>query len=179
MTAKNLRNTILTIDDDGIFRDRLTKAFAKRGLIAEQAENSTEALKKIKELNPDLIVLDLKLGNESGLDLITEILVLCPKTKIVMLTGYGTIGTTVEAMKKGVVNYLTKPVDADTILAAFLGEIKVNSTTGIPPLHQIEWDYIQKIIEQCEGNITKASKLLGLHRRSLQRKMKKSPGSLK
>ncbi len=179
MSKINQKNTILTIDDDNIFRERLTKAFNKRGLIADQAQNTIEALSKTNDLKPDLVVLDLMLGTESGLDLISEIRKICPKVKIVMLTGYGTISTTVEAMKNGVVNYLTKPADADTILAAFLGEIKINSATGIPPLHQVEWDYIQKIIQQCDGNITKASKLLGLHRRSLQRKMKKSPGTLK
>ena len=179
MSRIKIKNRILTIDDDQVFRERFTKAFQQRGFLTEQAQNKVEALLQVNDFKPDLIVLDLMLGKESGLELIQEILAISPEARILILTGYGTISSTVEAIKLGAINYLTKPVDADTIIAAFLGEVKMDSNSQIPPLHQVEWDYIQKVINQCQGNITKASKLLGLHRRSLQRKIKKSPGTIK
>ncbi|RIL07566.1 MAG: two-component system response regulator, partial [Proteobacteria bacterium] len=113
---------------------------------------------------------------ESGLDLLGEISALS-KAKVVVLTGYGSIATAVEAVKLGAVNYLTKPVNADTVLAAF--EKSAPSRVEIPDLAQVEWEHIQRVVNEYNGNISRASKVLGLHRRSLQRKLAKNPGRLK
>lgn len=168
--------TILVIDDDDNFRQRIARAFRDRDHTVVEASSSSEALSQLTGQKIDWILLDLKLGEESGLSLLKGMAELTD-AKVVVLTGYGTIATAVDAIKLGAVNYLTKPVDADTVLRAF--EQKNSSKVETPHLAQVEWDYIQRVVSDHSGNISHASKALGLHRRSLQRKLAKSPQKLK
>ena len=175
---------ILVIDDDENFRKRLARAFRARGLVAFEAENQAIAEELALREQPDYITLDLKMENESGLVVLKKLLEINQKFKIAILTGYGTINTTVTALKIGAVNYLTKPIDADSILKSF-EENEAKETTKIdninietPTLSQVEWDHINRVIDEHDGNISKASVALGLHRRSLQRKLGKMPGKI-
>lgn len=176
-----LNRSILLVDDDEIFRHRLLKAFKHRRYEAYDAGNLKDAIALFSQHKIDQVVLDLRLGSESGLDLIPKLLELNPKARILILTGYGTISTAVEALKKGAYNYLSKPTDADSIAAALQEQVilkKQIPTNNLPALGQVEWDYINRILNECSGNISKAAKILGIHRRSLQRKLSKNPGPL-
>jgi two-component system, response regulator RegA len=177
--SRDHSQSILIIDDDPIFCSRLARAFRDRGLLVKEATNSTAAYQLIQSFRPKRVVLDLKLAKESGLVILKELMHLDPRLKIVVLTGYGTITTAVEAVKLGAINYITKPIDSDSILAAFDISPKTKSGIDAPQLAQVEWDHIQRVIHDCGGNITQASKVLGLHRRSLQRKLAKTPNSLR
>jgi two-component system, response regulator RegA len=170
---------ILIIDDDQTFCSRLARAFRDRGLFVKEAHDSLTAYQLIQSFKPKRVILDLKLAKESGLVILKELMRLDHTLKIVVLTGYGTISTAVEAVKLGAINYLTKPIDSDSILAAFDISPKTKSEIDAPQLAQVEWDHIQRVIHDCGGNITQASKVLGLHRRSLQRKLAKTPNSLR
>jgi two-component system, response regulator RegA len=165
----------LIIDDDDLFRGRLARAITDRGFSVSEADDSITARRLNAELKPQRIILDLRLRNESGLELLDHLCVF--NAQIVILTGYGTISTAVEALKRGAVNYVTKPAHADTVLASF-GTEQAPSVPPAPPLAQVEWEYIQRVLNECNGNITKTAKILGLHRRSLQRKLAKDPSSL-
>ena len=172
--------TILLVDDDKVFRSRLARAFSERNLCVIDAEDYQSACLLLEGQCFDLAVLDLKMPGESGLSLLRVIRAKHPQTKVSILTGYGTVATAVQALKLGALNYLMKPVDADTILASF-GENIAQSTTSIdvPNLSQVEWDHINRVVNDHNGNISKASKALGLHRRSLQRKLSKTPQKLR
>ncbi|MDB5321753.1 MAG: hypothetical protein JWN40_3384 [Phycisphaerales bacterium] len=173
----------LVVDDDAIFRARLVKALAARGYVAQGAGTVDEAIEVARDLKPDAAVVDLKMpGGKSGLDLVPDLVARHPGVRVVVLTGYGSIATAVEAVRKGAINYLSKPADADQILAAFDsdGENGGNGgagdgADGIPSLARVEWEHIQRILTDCDGNISQAARRLGIHRRSLQRKLGKLP----
>ena len=136
-----------------------------------------EAVEVAAGFKPDSAVVDLKMpGGKSGLELVAELTAKYPGIQVVVLTGYGSIATAVEAVRRGAINYLMKPLDADQILAAFdsegLDEGEVETT---PSLARVEWEHIQRILHDCNGNISLAARTLGLHRRSLQRKLAKLP----
>ena len=171
--------SILIVDDDDVFRRRLTRAFRERNMIVGEASNGFEACKYVDSMKPKKVVLDLKLEKESGLDLLKKFQEFIPLIRIVVLTGYGTITTAVEALKLGAVNYLTKPVDADAVLVAFDYEQIHSQKIETPHLDQVEWEHIQRVVKEYGGNISQASKALGLHRRSLQRKLSNIPQRLK
>ncbi len=119
-------------------------------------------------------VLDLKMPGKSGIELLVELRRLSPETKTIVLTGYGSIANAVDAIKLGAINYVTKPADADQILAAFESQvIEVESDFSPPSLAQAEWEHIQRVLADCEGNISAASEVLDIPRRTLQRKLKK------
>jgi len=123
---------------------------------------------------PDWAVVDLRMPGESGLELISYLMGKFPEIEVIMLTGYGSIPTAVDAVHRGAKNYLTKPVDADEILAAFEGEEAEKKAEGnVPSLALVEWEYIQRVLADCQGNISEAARRLGIHRRSLQRKLLK------
>lgn len=173
---------MLVIDDDDNFRHRLCRAFSDRGYEVDGARNVGEVIEYLTLHKPDLVVLDLKLAEESGLNLLRDHLGQDRSIKVVVLTGYGSIATAVEAMKLGAVNYLTKPVDADRILEAFgvgASNFKPQAVTTEAPLAQVEWEHIQRVLLDCDGNVTQAARQLGLHRRSLQRKLQKAPARLR
>jgi two-component system response regulator RegA len=168
---------ILIVEDDLSFRTRLAKALAKRGYFVLEATNLVEALAKSENTENLSAIIDLKVGQENGLVILEKLKDKIPNINAVVLTGYGTIATTVQALKLGAINYLTKPTDVDTILEALFAKnlaIKEDELK-LPELENIEWDYIQRVLKECEGNVTQAAKILGLHRRSLQRKLARPP----
>jgi two-component system response regulator RegA len=175
------RGRVLLIDDDEIFVHVLTRALGTRGFEVAGANNGTDALARCADFQPRFIVLDLKLGAESGLALIPRLIAARPGARILLLTGYASIATAVEAIKRGAHDYLARPVDADQVVQALLGQSSVQAPTGDqlpdapPPLKRLEWEHIQRILAECDGNISEAARRLGLHRRTLQRKLAKRP----
>lgn len=175
---------ILVVDDDQIFRTRLVRALNQRGYETHQASNVEEAIVLTRRVSPQRAIVDMRMPTTSGastntvgLDLISELARIDPDIDILVLTGYGSIATAVEAVRRGARDYLTKPVDTDQILAAFERDndagSEINETT--PSLARVEWEHIQRILSDCGGNISQAARKLGIHRRSLQRKLGKLP----
>ena len=167
------RPSLLLVDDDALYRERLAKAMSARGYEVRTAAGAEEALAQAETDSPEFAVLDLRMPGESGLELLRRLMVLDPTTRVLMLTGYGSIATALEAVRLGAVNYLTKPADVDDILAAFqpadqLPEAATDLET--PSLARVEWEHIQRVLNDCEGNLSEAARRLGMHRRSLQRK---------
>lgn len=172
-----LARSILVVDDDARFRDRLVRAFVERGLDARGAGDVIEARALAAEDSPEWAVVDLRMPGPSGLELLKELLAIDAATRVVVLTGYGSIATAIDAVRLGAIDYLTKPADADQIIAALEGTTKRagDERTEIPTLARVEWEHIQRALSDCNGNVTQAAKALGLHRRSLQRKLSKYP----
>jgi len=166
--------TILVVDDDEVLRNRLEKSFALRGWKVFAAEGFEQAITHAKTHHPDRAVLDLKMPNHSGLDVLREIREASPETQCVILTGYGSITNAVEAVKLGAIGYLTKPADADQVLAAF--EEGPSPTPDFPPpsLAEAQWEHIQRVLADSGGNISEAARRLDIPRRTLQRKLKKN-----
>lgn len=172
------RDTLLIVDDDDILRTRLARAFEDRGLQVSTASCYEEAVEILRDAPPHKAVFDLKMPGRSGLDLLQEMKRLAPDTPVVLMTGYGSISNAVEAIRYGAINYVTKPADADEILAAFVLEPKplaAASDTAYCPqsLAEAEWGHIQQVLADCGGNISEAARLLDIPRRTLQRKLKK------
>jgi len=168
---------ILVVDDDKVFRTRLVMALADRGLRAHAAADSAEAVRLMREVKPVRAIVDLRMANESGIDVVQKLKAMDPGLNVIVLTGYGSIATAKEAIRVGALDYLTKPADADQILAAFEkgdGETPPAPDTA-PSLAQVEWEHIQRILADCGGNVSQAARVLGIHRRSLQRKLSKNP----
>ena len=169
---------LLLVDDDPIFSEVLAKALNKRDFTVTTATDVNHAKQLLNEFQPDYAVVDLRMPGPSGLELIP---VLCESNKhikIVILTGYASISTAVEAVKLGATHYLTKPADADEIVSAFerdSGETQTNISSTPISLDRLEWEHIQKVLADCDGNISEAARCLGLHRRTLQRKLQKHP----
>jgi two-component system response regulator RegA len=170
--------TLLVVEDDDLLRDRLVRAFKDRGFLAQGAASASEA-DLLSDEAPEYAVIDLRIGDASGLEVIRMLLGKDSATRIVMLTGYGSIATAVEAMRLGATHYLTKPADADEILAALRrGEPELPVPAGEPlSLARAEWEHINHVLVSVSGNISEAARRLGLHRRSLQRKLSKYPPS--
>jgi two-component system, response regulator RegA len=167
--------SFLLVDDDEVFRGRLTKALQSRALSAHGVGDAGAALEWLKTNHPDAAIVDLRMPGLSGLDLVPQLASRQPGIRIVVLTGYGSIATAVEAVRRGAINYLTKPLDTDQILAAFERPAEAPDVETIPSLARVEWEHIQRILHDCDGNISLAARKLGLHRRSLQRKLGKLP----
>jgi two-component system response regulator RegA len=181
-TETEASRVALVVDDDDIFRNRLCRAFAARGWEAIGAADGASALELSSQSSPDLAVVDLRLPGMSGLDIVQGLRNLDETTCIIMLTGYGSIATALSATKLGANHYLSKPADADQILSAYgkIGEgshdpVLAQSAQAVPSLARVEWEHIQRVLTDCDGNVSQAAKLLGLHRRSLQRKLAKYP----
>jgi two-component system response regulator RegA len=167
------RPSLLLVDDDGTYRERLARAITARGYEVRTAVDAETALALAEADSPEFAVLDLRMPGDSGLELLRRLLIIDPTTRVLMLTGYGSIATALEAVRLGAVNYLTKPADVDDILAAFNPEgANPEATTDLatPSLARVEWEHIQRVLSDCEGNLSEAARRLGLHRRSLQRK---------
>lgn len=178
----NLGTSILLVDDDEIFRARLVQALEGRAYRVFSAATYDDALMIGKQEQPEFAVFDLRLSKMTGLDLLSEFLSISPQTKVLILTGYGSIATALDAVSLGAVNYLTKPADADDILRAFTRDAVSTKASPLtfaassaPSLAQAEWEHIQRILSDCKGNISQAAKVLGIPRRSLQRKLTKYP----
>jgi two-component system response regulator RegA len=170
---------IVVVDDDEVFRKRLCRAFHDRGCEAHEALGAGDTLRIAGEVSPDLALLDLKMPEVSGLDLIQSIKQIDSTIVVMILTGYGSIPTALRALKLGADHYLSKPADADQILAAYrdlqAGSTETHAPATVPSLARVEWEHIQRVLSDCSGNISQAAKLLGIHRRSLQRKLSKYP----
>jgi two-component system response regulator RegA len=166
--------SLLIVDDDTAFRERLVRAMRDRGYEAIGVADHSAALDAAREDSPELALVDLRLPGESGLAVVRDLKALDASTVVVVLTGYGSIATAVESIKLGAASYLTKPADADQIVAAFDGT-QPPETAQAPSLARVEWEHIQRILADCDGNVSQAARILGIHRRSLQRKLAKRP----
>ena len=169
---------LLVVDDDEVLNRTLVRALARRGYNARGVLNEADALSQCRENNFHKAVVDLKLASSSGLQLIPQLLAVTPNLKIVMLTGYSSIATAVDAIKLGAVNYLSKPADVDEILLAFT--TSANQQTDVsdllpPSVDRLEWEHIQRVLQENDGNISATARALGMHRRTLQRKLQKRP----
>lgn len=173
--ASDERTSILIVDDDETFRARLARAFDERGWNAMQAGDAAEAAALARREAPECAVVDLKMTGESGLWLVGELLEIDPQTRVVMLTGYGSIATAIEAIKRGAKHYLTKPTGIEDILAALGGNNLGDVATATPSLARTEWEHIQRVLADCGDNVSEAARKLKIHRRSLQRKLQKRP----
>jgi two-component system response regulator RegA len=166
---------ILVVDDDIVFRKRLAKALSARGLEAHDAGSVAEGREVAKRVRPQRAVVDLRMPGETGLQLISELHVMIPDIQVIVLTGYGSIATAVDATKRGAMDYLTKPCDAEQILDAFEKVIdhrhREIEHSQVPSLARVEWEHIHRVLADCGGNISEAARRLGIHRRSLQRKL--------
>jgi len=166
---------LLIVEDDQRFADTLATEFRDRGYHVEWLE-SLQAVRDHASLDFHFAVVDLRIRQDSGLDVISSLKDRSPETVVIVLTGYGSIATAVKATKLGATAYLTKPVDADEIERAFLGEGE-DEDIPIPDefqsLYRHEREYIEYVLAECEGNISQAARRLGLHRQSLQRKLRK------
>ena len=174
-----MNESILVVDDDATFNGVLVRALERRGLGARGATSAEAALTLAGEFPPARIVLDLNLGGISGLALIPKLLAIAPETRIVVLTGYASIATAVDAVKLGAIQYLAKPVEVDAILAAFTeGDApEQDFTAPEEPLSvdRLEWEHIQRVLRENDGNISATARALKMHRRTLQRKLFKRP----
>jgi len=176
---------LLIIDDDATFARVLGRALGSRGFETVAAAGIDEARMLARRHQPRYCVLDLKLGEENGLRLIPELHALVPDMRILLLTGYASIATAVEAIKRGAHDYLAKPVDADAVVRALLdgdngGPAPDDDDVPDAPeaplaLRRLEWEHIQRVLTECDGNISETARRLGMHRRTLQRKLSKHP----
>lgn len=171
-------SSIMLVDDSFVLRDRLALAFEERGFRVSVAGSYEEALSVFKQSPTDLAVLDLRMPGRTGMALIPELKKLNPETKILILSGFGSIATAIDAIRLGATNFLPKPADADDILNAFarVGDIEIPTAEEeipVPTLAQAEWEHIHRVLADCGGNISEAARRLGIHRRSLQRKLRK------
>jgi len=165
------RRSLLIVDDDAPFRDRLAKAMTLRGFEVETADSVEAGRAKIVAKKPTYAVLDLRLQDGSGLDLVPDIRVNQANAQVIILTGYGNIATAVAAVKVGAIDYLAKPTDADQIEAALLTQ-----SSALPPppenpmsADRVRWEHIQRVYEQCDRNVSETARRLNMHRRTLQR----------
>lgn len=170
--------TLLVVDDDAPLRTQLVRALGDRGFVARGAASYQEALDAARADSPEYAVVDLRLGDRSGLELLKELVALDPTTEIVVLTGYGSIPTAIDAVRLGAAYLLSKPADADDILAAFARgrsppDVRPAADYRAPSLARVEWEHINRVLDDCEGNVSEAARRLGMHRRSLQRKLAK------
>jgi two-component system, response regulator RegA len=168
---------LLLVEDDEILRARLARAFRARGLEVGEAADAGVAMREARAAPFGYALVDLRLGGESGLDLIRTLLEAIPGIVVVVLTGYGSIATALEAVRLGARHYLTKPADVDEILSAFARERPGSSPhpAAAPSLARVEWEHINRVLADCDGNVSQAARVLGIHRRSLQRKLAKFP----
>ncbi|MCF6255848.1 MAG: response regulator transcription factor [Gammaproteobacteria bacterium] len=170
--------TLLLVEDDHLFCQVMGEALAKRGFNVQVAGNVDEGIALSEKTSPEFAVVDLNMPGRSGLVLVKHLIDIDSHTRVVMLTGFASIATAVEAIKLGAIHYLAKPVDADEVIAAFYreeGDTGVDITTQPLSVNRIEWEHIQKVLNDHKGNITATARALGMHRRTLQRKLQKRP----
>ena len=173
---------ILLVEDDEVFSEVMTRALLHRNYEVSHAANEGEALLLIKSTQFDYAILDLNLGSHTSLGLIAPLKHSSPSSRILILTGYASIATAVEAIKLGADNYLAKPADANEILGSLLGTNQSNRVAGSDPtqlepmsIRRLEWEHIQKVLNEHDGNISETARQLKMHRRTLQRKLQKRP----
>ena len=171
---------ILVVDDDEAFAKVLCRSLERRGFRTEYALDGAGALALAESFRPGFAVLDLRLGEESGLRLIGPLLERSPDMRIVVLTGYASLATAVQAVKLGALDYLAKPVDAGAVVRALMAQEETEppedvSSLSPTPLKQLEWEHLQRVLAENGGNVSATARQLGMHRRTLQRKLQKKP----
>ena len=173
-----VNKSLIIVDDDNPFRERLAKAMEKKGFEVFQAESVEKGIESVKLKKPAFAVVDLRLGDGNGLEVVKEIQLSNPDSRIIMLTGYGNIPTAVAAIKEGAIDYLAKPADADDVEKALLAN---SSTKAAPPENpmsadRVKWEHIHRVFELCDKNVSETARRLKMHRRTLQRILsKRSP----
>ena len=168
--------TGLLVDDDALYVQTLQRSLLKRGVESVSAANATDALRVAGEQPLDFALIDLRLATESGLDLIKPLRQAQPWLRIVLMTGYASVATAVEAIKRGANDYLLKPTTVDTILRTLSATAEMPpEPQTMTPLSRLEWEHIHQALAETNGNVSAAARLLGMHRRSLQRKLAKRP----
>jgi two-component system, response regulator RegA len=170
--------TGLLVDDDALYLQTLQRSLSKRGVQSLTATNAVDALKIASAGSLRFALVDLRIAAESGLDLIKPLRQAHPQMRIVLMTGYASVATAVEAMKRGADDYLLKPMTVDQVLRTLSPDIEVPAEpeTTMTPLSRLEWEHIHQALAETNGNVSAAARLLGMHRRSLQRKLAKRPG---
>ena len=182
VNAKNMSDledkSLLIVDDDNAFRERLARAMDKKGFKVTQAESVKTGIALIKANKPAFAVVDLRLNDGNGLEVVKELQNLNSKSKIIMLTGYGNIPTAVAAIKEGAIDYLAKPADADDIEKALLADPNKKASPPENPMSadRVKWEHIHRVFELCNRNVSETARRLKMHRRTLQRILsKRSP----
>ena len=171
-------NSLLVLDDDAAFRQRLARAMEKRGFEPVMAETVAEGLAIARSRLPAYAVIDLRLEDGNGLDVVEALREVRPDSRVVVLTGYGAIATAVAAVKIGAVDYLSKPADADDVEKALLstGDDKPAPPENPMSADRVRWEHIQRVFELCDRNVSETARRLNMHRRTLQRILaKRSP----
>ena len=169
---------LLIVDDDNPFRERLSRAMEKKGFQVSQAESVKTAINSLKSVKPAFAVVDLRLGDGNGLEVVKEIQKSNSKSRVVMLTGYGNISTAVAAIKEGAIDYLAKPADADDVEKALLADPHKKAFPPENPMSadRVKWEHIHRVFELCNRNVSETARRLKMHRRTLQRILsKRSP----
>ena len=170
--------SLLIVDDDNPFRERLSRAMEKKGFIVSQAEGVKNAINMVKTKKPSYAVVDLRLADGNGLEVVKEIQNVNSKSRVVMLTGYGNIPTAVAAIKQGAIDYLAKPADAEDVERALLAEPNKKADPPENPMSadRVKWEHIHRVFELCNRNVSETARRLKMHRRTLQRILsKRSP----
>ena len=171
-------NSLLIVDDDNPFRERLARAMEKKGFTVSQAQGVKVGIEAVKSKKPAFAVVDLRLGDGNGLEVVKEIQTSNPESRIIMLTGYGNIPTAVAAIKEGAIDYLAKPADADDVEKALLDDPKIKAQPPENPMSadRVKWEHIHRVFELCNRNVSETARRLKMHRRTLQRILsKRSP----
>ena len=181
-TLKNINDfedkSLLIVDDDNPFRDRLARAMEKKGFVVTQAESVKKGIDSVNINKPAFAVVDLRLNDGNGLEVVKEIQKLNIQSRIIMLTGYGNIPTAVAAIKHGAIDYLSKPADADDVEKALLADPKAKAQPPENPMtaDRVKWEHIHRVFELCNRNVSETARRLKMHRRTLQRILsKRSP----
>ena len=170
--------SLLIVDDDNPLRDRLSRAMEKKGFQVIQAESVQKGLSNVKNSPPAFAVVDLRLNDGNGLEVVKEIHKLKKDSRVVMLTGYGNIPTAVAAVKAGAIDYIPKPADADDVERALLASTESKATPPENPMSadRVKWEHIHRVFELCNRNVSETARRLKMHRRTLQRILsKRSP----
>ncbi len=171
-------NSLLIVDDDNPFRERLSRAMEKKGFQVSQAESVKIGIESVKVKKPAFAVVDLRLNDGNGIQVVKEIQINNPESRIVMLTGYGNIPTAVAAIKEGAIDYLAKPADADDVVKALLADPDKKALPPENPMSadRVKWEHIHRVFELCNRNVSETARRLKMHRRTLQRILsKRSP----
>jgi len=171
-------NSLLIVDDDNPFRERLSRAMEKKGFKVSQAESVKNGIESVKLKIPAFAVVDLRLNDGNGLEVVKEIQTNNSESRIIMLTGYGNIPTAVSAIKEGAIDYLAKPADADDVEKALLAEPNRKASPPENPMSadRVKWEHIHRVFELCNRNVSETARRLKMHRRTLQRILsKRSP----
>ena len=170
-----MNKELLIVDDDIPFKERLAKSMEKKGFVVESFSNSKATMQRLKEKNFDFAIVDMRLEDGSGLELIKFIKSVQPKTRSLLLTGYGNIATAVAAIKSGAIDYLPKPAEVDQIYEALISSKDILPPPPDNPMtaDRIRWEHIQRVFIQCNRNVSETARRLRMHRRTLQRILNK------